>query len=223
MLLFATIVIMLAAAWAQYRNGLFTSVALLMMVLVSGLVAFGFWEPLADLLDIAGQQNLKAMAGTEDMVVLVVLFCVTFGLLRLAYTYLAPEMLDANGKLQHLGAAALGLVIGYFVAGFLICALETLPLDQNFLDFEPRTAGEPGWRSVFPPDRVWLSLMRQASGGSFRWKEDRTDPDGGPVVFDREGTFELRYLRYRRTTEARSAMPYFGEFDRELGREKKNH
>src|SRR5439155_5072332 len=100
MLVIATLVIMLAAAYAQYRNGLFTSIAMLMMVLLSGLTAFGFWEPLADVLDMAAQQNLKALAGTEDMVVLAVLFGVTFGMLRLAYSYLAPEMIDQHGKLQ---------------------------------------------------------------------------------------------------------------------------
>ena len=125
-----------------------------------------------------------------------------------------------TGTLQHFGGAAVGAVTGYLVAGFLICMVETLPLDQNFLDFEPRTAGESSLRSVFPPDRVWLALMNQASKAGFRWKEDRDDPEGGPA-FDRDGTFELRYARYRRTTETRPAMPYFGEFDRELGRDKR--
>lgn len=219
MLIVATIVIMLAAAWAQYRNGLFTSVYLLMSVLVSGLVAFGFWEPLADMVDQGLQRNLKAIQGCEDFLVLCILFGVSLLLLRLAHQYLVPEMIDQHGALQHFGAAAVGLITGYFVAGFLTCAMQTLPLDERFLDFEPRTATESGARSLFPPDRVWLALMRNSSQSPFGWKEDRIE--GGPVVFDREGTFELRYLRHRRTTETRPAIPYSGEFDRELGKEKK--
>jgi Colicin V production protein len=228
MLIMATLLIMVGTAYAQYRNGLFSSFAMLIMVLISGLVAFGFWEPLADVLDPVFQNN--ALAGCEDMIVMVLLFAVTLFLLRLATTFLNKEMIDEHGHLQHLGAAAVGLVTGYFLAGFLICAMETLPLDANFLEFEPRgvdSAGnlsrepiEAGWRFFYPPDRVWLATMRHASASSFSWKEEPI-PKGDAsvdryVTFDREATFELRYLRYRRTTETRPQLPYFGELDIEL-------
>ncbi len=232
MLMIAALLLMLGTAYAQYRNGLFSSFAMLIMVLLSGLVAFGFWEPLAAVLDPVFQNN--ALAGCEDMIVMVLLFALTLFLLRLATSYLNTEMIDEHGHLQHLGAAVVGLVTGYFVAGFLICALETLPLDVNFLDFEPRgvdSAGnlsrepiEAGWRFFYPPDRVWLAMMQRESGGSFGWKDDpnpyphKDGTEDRYVVFDRCGTFELRYLRYRRTTETRPALPYFGELDRELGR-----
>jgi hypothetical protein len=218
MLIAATIAIMLAAGWAQYRNGLFTSVYMLMAVFVSGLFAFGFWEPLADIVDQGLQRNLRAVLGCEDFIVLCVLFGVALLLLRLAHQYLAPEMTEQHGALQHFGAGAVGLLTGYFVAGFLACAMQTLPLDERFLDFEPRSANESGVRSMLPPDRVWLALLRNASQSPLGWKEDKIE--GGPVVFDREGTFELRYLRHRRTTETRPALPYSGEFDRELGKKK---
>ncbi len=217
------LLIMLGTAYAQYRNGLFSSFAMLIMVLISGLVAFGFFEPLADLLDPVFQNN--ALSGCEDMIVMVLLFAATLFVLRLATTYLNTEMIDEHGHLQHLGAMAVGLLTGYFLAGFLICAMQTLPLDVDFLGFEPREANEVNdrpYRPFYPPDRVWLSMMRQASAGSFSWKDER-DPKTEAAVdryvtFDREGTFELRYMRYRRNTETRPALPYFGELDRELGR-----
>jgi hypothetical protein len=217
----ATLLIMLGTAYAQYRNGLFSSFAMLVMVLCSGLVAFGFWEPLADLLDPVFQNN--ALSGCEDMIVMVLLFGVILFALRLVMVYWNREMIDQHGQLQHVGAMVVGLVTGYFLAGFLICALQTLPLDVNFLDFEPRESSlEPGYRAFYPSDRVWLSMMRQASAGSFGWKEEPSPKGDGAVdryvSFDREGTFELRYMRYRRTTELRPALPYFGELDRELGR-----
>lgn len=221
MITIATLVIMLAAAYAQYRNGLFTSIAMLMFVFVAGLVSFGFWEPLADLLDLAFQQNLRTLAGCEDFVVLMVLFCLTLFLLRLAYQYLAPEMIDEHGVLQHFGGAAIGLIMGYLLSGFLICAVQTLPLDERFMDFDPPSSTEAGWRRIFPADRVWLAQMRHASTMPFSWKEDKNDPAGGPVTFDREATFELRYMRYRRSTESRPPLTYNGEFDREIGRQKK--
>jgi uncharacterized membrane protein required for colicin V production len=221
MLYLATILIMLAGAWTQYRNGLFSSIAMLVMVFISGLIAFNFWEPIADFLDPTFQNN--ALAGAEDMIALVVLFSLSLFLLRLAISYLNPDMIDEHGTLQYVGAAAVGLVTGYFVAGFLVCTMQTLPLDERFMDFEPRVPSEPGYRSVLPPDRVWLTMMRHAGAAPLSWKVD--DPDAFQredrfATFDRDGTFELRYLRYRRNTESREKMPYLGEFDRELGREK---
>jgi uncharacterized membrane protein required for colicin V production len=221
MIVVATLLIMLAGAYAQYRNGLFTSVAMLIMVFISGLVAFGFWEPIADFLDRVFQNN--ALAGCEDMIALTLLFSVTLFALRLATNYIAPDLIDEHGALQHFGGAAVGLVTGYFVAGFLICAVQTLPLDERFLGFEPRQPGEPVYRSIYPSDRVWLTMMRHAGAVPFSWKEE--DPEATTsleryATFDRDGTFELRYLRYRRGFQRGGPMPYFGEFDRELGKQK---
>jgi hypothetical protein len=211
MLLIATLLVMLAVAYTQYHNGLFSACAMLIKVFLSGLIAFNFFEPISDALDTWLQTTF--LAGCEDMISLTLLFSVSLFVLRLATNYLAPEMIAEHGVLQHLGAGAVGLITGYFVAGFLICVLQTLPLDEHFMDFDARVPGEPAYRSVYPSDRVWLSLMRHAGAMPFNWKEDR-----GP--FDQEGTFELRYLRYRRTSETRGPMPYFGEFDRELGKYK---
>jgi uncharacterized membrane protein required for colicin V production len=221
MIVVATLLIMLAGAYAQYRNGLFTSVAMLFMVFISGLVAFGFWEPIADFLDRVFQNN--ALAGCEDMIALTLLFSVTLFALRVATNYIAPDLIDEHGALQHFGGAAVGLVTGYFVAGFLICAVQTLPLDERFLGFEPREPGEPAYRSIYPSDRVWLTMMRHAGAVPFSWKEE--DPEATTsmeryATFDRDGTFELRYLRYRRGFQGGGPLPYSGEFDRELGKQK---
>jgi len=221
MIVVATLLIMLAGAYAQYRNGLFTSVAMLIMVFISGLVAFGFWEPIAESLDRVFQNN--ALAGCEDMIALTLLFSVTLFALRLATNYIAPDLIEEHGALQHFGGAAVGLVTGYFLAGFLICAMQTLPLDERFLGFEPREPSEPVFRSMFPSDRVWLTMMRHAGAVPFSWKEE--DPEATTnleryATFDRDGTFELRYLRYRRGFQGGGPLPYFGEFDRELGKQK---
>lgn len=218
----ATLLIMLACGYAQYRNGLFSSFAMLIMVFLSGLVAFGFWEPIADLLDPAFQNN--ALAGTEDLIVLLTLFSVTLLILRVSANYIAPEMIEENGIVQHFGAGAVGIVTGYFLAGFLLCAMQTLPLDERFLDFEPPAEKEPVYRSIYPSDRVWLSLMRHAGATPYSWKEDPTPAGSSNVdhykTFDQGATFELRYQRYRRTNAERGPMPYFGEFDREVGKQK---
>lgn len=212
----ATGLIIFAVGWAQYRNGMFTSCTMLISVLIAGLVAFELFEPIADVMDVSFQNG--ALAGCEDFIVIMLLFCPTLYGLRWASNYLAPEMLDAHGALQYFGAGAVGLFTGYLLGGFLICATQTLPLDVRFLDFEPRETGEAGYRSIFPGDRVWLALMQHAGDKPFKWKDDPSTDPPQPLTFDRSSTFELRYLRHRRSSEARPPIPYTGEFDQELSK-----
>ena len=213
MLLVATVLIVLAVGYSQYSNGLFSSVAMLLKVVLSGMVAFNYCDPIADALDpILGQGQL---AGCEDFLVLTSLFSLSLLVLRITTNYLAPDMITEHGYLQFVGASCVGFITGYLVAGFLVCAIQTLPLDERFLDYEPRSASESPLRTLIPPDRVWLSLMRHASAVPLA--PASTDDS---KTFDQHATFELRFLRYRRGFEGKGPMPYQGEFDIELGKQK---
>ena len=221
MLFIFTAVVMLAVAWVQIRTGILGAVMLVIEVVLAGLVAFGFWEPLAKLLE----PSLRAgmFAGCEDMIVLASLFSVALGVLRYVTTRFHERQLEFNPNVQMVGAAFIGLFAGYLVSGFLICAAQTLPIEDSFLGFEPRQKEEPQLRSLMPPDRVWLSLMRHAGAYPLRWEEDNVNGDtefDRFLTFDRHGTFELRHLRYRRHGENRPPQPYLGELDREIHRKR---
>jgi uncharacterized membrane protein required for colicin V production len=221
MLILFTLVIMLVVAASMYRNGIFTSLTMLIQVPLAGLLAFGFWEPVADELDSFFQDG--PLAGYEDCIALTLLFVISLTILRLVTNRLNKEMIDFNWLAQQIGGPVIGLATGYLVAGFLICVFQTLPLDENFLGFSPRRKDEPALRSVIPGDRVWLALMRRAGAYPLCWEEDNPDldePFDRCVTFDRDGTFELRYERYRRHSDKRGPMPYQGEFDKELRRNK---
>jgi uncharacterized membrane protein required for colicin V production len=221
MLILFTLVVMLIVAASQYRNGLFMSVAMLIQVLLAGLVAFCFWEPIADELD--GYFQDGPIAGYEDCLVLTLLFVGTLTGLRLMTNRLNAQMIDFNWLVQQIGGPVVGLATGYLVAGFLVCVFQTLPLEENFLGFTPRQAGEWRLRRILPSDRVWLALMRHAGAYPLCWEEDNPEaelPFDRCATFDRAGTFELRYERYRRHTGGRGPMPYGGELDKELGRVK---
>jgi hypothetical protein len=201
MLAAVTIGVMLLVAYAYFHQGLFTAFTMCCNVLIAGLVAFNFWEPLAA----AWEPHLAGtiLAGFEDAICLVLLFCVALGLLRLAINHLNPTVIDYPPLFQQIGAGLLGLATGYLVCGFLVCVLQTLPWHENFMFFQGESSGkEPALRRFLPPDRVWLSLMQQAGAGTF----------------DEYDTFELRYQRYRRYGDRRTPQKYRGELDREIRR-----
>src|SRR5947207_14109149 len=160
-----TVICMLIIAFVHFREGLFTAVLALINVLLAGLAAFHFFEPLADLLDVPLQGTF--LEGYEDWFVLMILFCVTLVMLRMLTNNLANMQIHFSAVPQQLGGATVGLLIGYLVSGFLIAAAQTLPWHENFMDFEPRSPKESATRRFFPPDRVWLSLMRHAGAYGF--------------------------------------------------------
>jgi len=216
-----TVICMAVIAFAQFREGLFNAVVMLINVILAGLITFNFWEPLANVLDSAFQGMF--LEGYEDWFVLMTLFCVSLMILRVITNNIANTQVHFSAVPQQLGAAVVGLLTGYLLSGFLVCVGETLPWHENFMDFEPRTPRETAMRRLFPPDRVWLALMRHA--GAYGFSRGADNDDGETLydrhpTFDRAGTFELRYLRYRRYNNQRGPMVYEGELETELGRQK---
>jgi hypothetical protein len=187
-----TLLVMALVALVCWREGLLTAVTRFVNVLAAGLVAFSFWEPLADLLE-------PRCAGYEDGLCLMGLFALTLGALRLLTHFLAPQELDYPPALQRGGGAVFGLATGYLAAGFLLCVLQTLPWSEHFLFFDPGRQGVV--RAVLPPDRAWLALVQRTGADPFA------------------DTFELRYARYRRAPPGGDGpRPYRGELDQELQR-----
>lgn len=217
MLTFFCILIVLAVGYAHHREGLFTALTMLVNVFLAGVLAFGFWEPIANFLEqpFAG----SFVGGSEDFLVLTILFCVFLGLLRLATNTIAFKRFELEPNQDRIGAALIGLFTGYLVAGFLASVLQTLPWHENFMDFQPQKDNQGALRTYLPPDRVWLAVMRHAGANSLAWREVNPGADNNYEryrTFDPHGTFEIRYLRYRRYGDARDQFPYQGEFDLEL-------
>jgi hypothetical protein len=197
-----TILIMLIVAGMFAIEGIFGACVMFFNIFFAGLVAFNFFEPLAS--GIEGMIPADAKAhGYEDALCLIFLFWGTLGVLRLVTNLLATTEVTFHPIAQRAGGAVIGLAAGYLVSGFLVAAFQTLPLPDGFLGYEPRV--EEG-RRYLPPDRVWLATMHRAGAVSL----SRT-----AGTFDSDGTFTLRYARYRRYSEDRGeALPYRGELDK---------
>jgi hypothetical protein len=190
MLIVFTVVLMLALAYAFVREGLLTALSMTANVFLAGLVAFNFFEPLADTLDELMLEG-SFLEGYADYLSLVLLFAVSLGVLRWATNNLATSEMDLPPLLQQGGALVCGLLAGYLLAGFLLSAMQTLPVPQNFMGFESTVqTPEKPVRRVLPPERVWLALMHRAGLGPLSW--------GTGPTFDHDGNFELRYNKLRR-------------------------
>jgi hypothetical protein len=198
MLAILTVIIMLALGWVYWLEGLFTACVMVFNVLLAGLIAFNFWEPLANLVE-------PGLGGYADALCLTALFCLALGALKAITNQLSQLEIEFVPQLQRPGGALAGLVIGYLVSGFLVCMLQTLPFHEHFLYFDAKCIpDQQPLRRLLPPDRVWLAMMHQVGAGGFS--------AGGPT-FDPDGSFEVRYARYRRYQDDGEPHPYDGAFD----------
>src|SRR5262245_45738864 len=116
-----TLLVMAGVAYAYLREGLFTAFTMAVNVFLAGVVAFNFFEPIADSLEPGFRDSF--LRGFEDAVVLVVLFAASLALLRWATNSLARAEIHYQSQLQRGGGVLFGLVAGYLVCGFLLCVL----------------------------------------------------------------------------------------------------
>jgi uncharacterized membrane protein required for colicin V production len=186
---FFTFVIMLAGAYAFWRQGVLPAFAMAVNVLLAGLVAFNFFEPAAAQLE--SMLTDTFLQGYEDSFALIALFSITLLFLRWASNELIHTLIIYNPIIQQGGAVLFGVLAGYLVAGFLTCVAQTLPASENFLDLKPTDSSGKIRHRILPADHVWLALMHRASKTAFDWDETS--------VFDPDGSFELRYAHERRT------------------------
>lgn len=210
MLELLTFLMMSMAAYRCARKGLLWSCTALVNVFLAGLFAFNFWEPITDFIEpkITGSR----IAGYEDFFCLLFLYGFALRLLFYATSWLAKNSLTFPPLAQYAGGAFFGLLAGYLLSGFMVCMMQTLPWQENFLFFDPRYESGKPLRRLLPADRVWLAMMHRAGDGVFSRTEE---------TFDEDGTFTLRYARYRRFNNERPPLLYHGELDRETPTAKK--
>jgi hypothetical protein len=196
---------MAIVAYAFWREGPFTALAMCCNVVLAGLLAFNFWEPIAAALHPSFVGNF--LEGTEDAIALLLLFCPALMSLRWLTNSLARTHMEFPTVLYRGGSVLFGLLTGYFLSGFLLCTYQTLPVQQNFLGFEMYEQGKANpLRQVLPPDLFWLATMHRLSGGGLSTSE--------PTHFDPKGNFELRYERFRRLdSQSGPPLPYQGELE----------
>jgi hypothetical protein len=197
-----TVLIMGIVAYAYWREGPLTAFAMCVNVVIAGLLAFNFWEPIADHLDPVFAGTFAE--GIEDALAIMLIFLPVLMLLRLITNTIANTHMEYPPILYRGGAVLFALMTGYLVSGFLVCVLQTLPVQQSFLTFELDEGGKAGpLRRVMPPDMVWLAMLHKVT------EEKRL----GGEQFDRNCSFELRYYRYRRTDDNGKSLPYRGELE----------
>jgi lipid-A-disaccharide synthase-like uncharacterized protein len=149
--------------WCVAGEGGFGAAVTCLVIIVSGLLAMNFFEPLAAF----AQSNLLSSGAWPyrwDVIMLVGLFGgFVFGL-KVLMEKLSPRYIEMSGLAYGIGRWSFGLIGGYVTMAFLLTALHTAPLPRNFMEFRPERANLFG---IIAPDRQWLGFTQYASESLF--------------------------------------------------------
>lgn len=156
------VLLILALAFYQSIQGLFSAMILAILALLCALLALNYYEPLAEWL------LTKWRSGYVYGISLLGLYVVLLLGLRELFDRLVPGNVVLGLWTGRVGGFLVGLVSGTIMVGMILLVVQLLPLPARFLGYQPYDqqlvdagAGPAGWAGNFT-----LSLARGLSGGS---------------------------------------------------------
>jgi hypothetical protein len=189
------LVIVAACVAMLYTNGIWSNAICLVNVVMAGLLATNFYEPLAQVLD----DWQPAYTYVWDFLCLWGLFALALSILRAITDQVSKVKVRFLNIAERIGSSLLALWIGWVMVCFTMMTLHTAPLARNFLfdNFKPEEAMVLG----FAPDRQWLGFVQQESEGSLCRSATADERKQGKHVFDPRAEFMLRYAERRAALE----------------------
>ena len=201
MLTLVLLLIFLIVAAAMWAQGLWNSVVTLINLLLAMMLAFNYFEPLANL----AEKQQPSYGYLADFAALWILFVVSFGLLRMMTDILSRKRVAFDFWTETVGRSVLALFVAWLFVGFVCATLHTAPLGPHPLGFqETPTSGNFLGMS---PGRQWLAFMQSRSRGALsRYDEPQQplpeDENRKVRIFDPESRFILKYYQRRKNLES---------------------
>ncbi len=168
LILLATVLI-LAIAFFQVVQGLFSALIMTVLTILCTAAAFTFYEPLAELL-------YTRQAAYADAGALIALLVIPLLVVRILFDKLIGSNVVIGVWADRVGGGILGLITGMMLVGTLTTALQMLPFGESVFTFEPFDGALQRKQNLAPfyPDRFTVGFMNVLSGGSLSGNRDLT-------------------------------------------------
>jgi hypothetical protein len=178
---FLILIVIGLVTWCVAAEGAVGAGTIFFSIVLSGLVAMNFFEPLADALD-----DIAFIGARADMIALLVLFGVLLTLARVAAEKISPIFIPLQGLAYDISRWGFGLLSGYATAAILLTTLHTSTLPREFLGFR---AERNNLFNAVAPDRQWLGFVQYVTEKPFARQQGVPNPLTGaihvmPRIFD---------------------------------------
>ena len=193
--------VLAAVAYLTAGEGAWGSAVTLLSIVLSGLIAMTFFEPLAE--GLSGTFSSSAARSRLDIIAFLGLFAAGVAVFRRTSELIQKVEIPVEGKAYDVIRWVCGLASGYAAAAILLTAMHLAPLPPGALGFTAERDNMFG----DAPDRRWLGYVQYLSEGPYV----RRDALGRKVAFDapeysvlqggvpqRWSSFPIRYKTRRR-------------------------
>ena len=150
--------------WCVASEGAWGAGFIFVSVLLAGLLAMNYFEPLATFLT-NNISNSGAWSRRWDSIALIGLFVGFIFLFREITVRIAPTYMQVHPLAHEIARWGFAAMTGYIAMAFLLTALHTAPLPREFAGFTPE---RNNLFSAVAPDRQWLGFTQYVSEKSMR-------------------------------------------------------
>lgn len=169
----AVVLIILGCAAYQYFKGtLVKALATLIISICASVVAFGYFEALANIIiSHVSEGRLASLLPWAHSLCFVLLFILTFAGLQTAASQLMRQPVDLGLIPERVGRIVCGIFLGLISSGLLLTALAMAPLPNKYpyQRFDPRNPDATSPSKVFlNADGFAAGWFSMISNGSFR-------------------------------------------------------
>jgi len=161
--------------WMVASDGPWSAAIVFVSVLLSGLLAMNYFEPLANFLQSSVASSFE-WQHRIDIIAFYGILCAGIFAFRTAGEALLPTYAELQGPVYEGARWGFAVLTGYLLTAIICMSLHLAPLPREFLGFTPERGNLLGTA----PDRQWLALTQYISEKSMQ----RIRPDGRPVIFD---------------------------------------
>ena len=186
MILAIVLILLFVGVFASVMTqGLWSNTLTLVNLLLAGLIATNYYEPVADYFD----RQEPSFTYIWDFVAIWLLFGFAMVALRFATDYLSQVKVRFFMPVEKVGGVIMAIWVSWIALCFTTAAFHTAPLARHFLGGFQQ---EPDSKMFFglQPDRVWLGWMHRESAGTL-------SRFSGARPFDENGDFIVRYSNRR--------------------------
>jgi hypothetical protein len=167
--LFVVLIILGCAAYQYFKGTLVKSFAMVITTVCASVVAFGYFELLANVL--AGKSAKLAI--WAQSISFVLLFVLVFAVLQTIAALLTRKPVDLGFLPERIGRVVCGILLGLTLSGLLLTALAMAPLSTSYpyqrFDAATPNAERPN-KALFNADGFTTGWFGIISSGSFSGK-----------------------------------------------------
>jgi hypothetical protein len=161
MMYFVIYGIVLFAGFAMMvREGLWSNTIMLVNIIVSGLVSFGFYSPLVIYLD---EKTDGEHTYWLDFAVIWVLYIATFAISRTLTAAASKTRMRFKNPIDPVGGPLMALIAAWVLAAFTLATLHTSPMPKDAFGGKLIHNDVASASMLTSPDAAWLRFVETMS------------------------------------------------------------